>query len=216
MALKYTLPLLVLLALLLPACSSGTLPAVACTIDSWVATDGSDATSGDASDPFLTLEQARDAIRANDDRGHCVINVNIRGGTYRLGVPFTLNARDSGALKAEITYQAATGEDVVISGAEQVTGWTLHDAANNIWKASVATTTMPRQLYVNGVRATRARTVDYPNYYSPEDDGYTYFYLIGTDPQIPPTWNNATLVEAVTVTQWKMMRCPIAEVVPSH
>jgi len=183
-----------------------------CDIEYWVATDGSDSASGDADNPFLTLSRARDVIRADGNRGQCTINVNIKGGTYRLPEALTLNSADSGGPGAVISYMAAPGEEVIISGAEQVTGWTIHDGANNIWKASVITDTMPRQLYVNGQRATRARTVDYPNYYFPGDDGYTYLYLIGTDPQIPPTWGNPILSEAVTVTQWKMMRCPVAEV----
>jgi len=191
----------------LSACSSSS-----CIIEYWVATDGSDAAAGDASAPFLTIGQARDAVRENESRGRCPINVIIRGGTYRLNEPLTFDAGDSGVEGAPVTYQAAPGETAVISGAEQVSGWTLHDEAAGIWKAQVATDTMPRQLYVNGTRATRARTVDYPNYYFPTDTGYTYLYVIGDDPQIPPTWGNPTLVEAVTVTQWKMMRCPIAEI----
>jgi hypothetical protein len=183
-----------------------------CIINYWVATTGSDLASGDAGNPFLTLAHARDMIRANASRGQCTINVNIEGGTYRLAEPLALTSDDSGSRGAEVTYQAAPGETVVISGAESVSGWTQHDAGLNIWKATVTTDTMPRQLYVNGQRATRARTVDYPNYYFPGDNGYTYLYIIGDDPQIPPTWNNPTLVEAVSTTQWKMMRCPIAEI----
>ncbi|HPQ82011.1 MAG TPA: hypothetical protein PLZ86_09900, partial [bacterium] len=152
-------------------------------------------------------------MRANSSRGVCSVNVNIRGGTYRLGAPLSFTADDSGAEDAEVVYRAAPGETVVISGAESVTGWTLHDAGLGIWKAEVATETLPRQLYVNGTRAVRARTPDYPNYYYPTDTGYYYEYIIGLDPQIPPTWQNPTAVEAVTVTQWKMMRCPVAEVV---
>lgn len=197
-----------LLLYFMHACSSGN-----CVVNYWVATDGSDSAGGDVTAPFLTLEHARDVISTNKDRGSCTMNVNIKGGTYRLTGPLTLTASDSGAEDAPVVYQAAPGETVAISGAEQVSGWTIHDAGVNIWKAQVATTTMPRQLYVNGGRATRARTPDYPNYYIPTPTGYFYLYIFGTDPQIPPTWNNPELVEAVTATQWKMMRCPIAEVI---
>lgn len=197
-----------LLLSFLSACGSGP-----CAVAYWVATDGSDAASGSESSPFLTLGRARDAIRVAPERGICGITVNIRGGTHRLAAPLTLTAEDSGADGAEVVWQAAPGESPVISGAEQVGGWTLHDAGLNIWKAEVATDTLPRQLYVNGQRATRARTPDYPNYYYPTATGYLYFYLIGTDPQIPPVWNHPTAVEAVTATQWKMMRCPVAEIV---
>ena len=185
-----------------------------CTQDYWVAPNGSNAGNGDLSDPFLTIEHARDVIRANSNKGVCSINVNIKGGTYLLSGPLVFSSQDSGANGAEITYKAASGETPVISGAVKVSGWTLHDAGLNIWQAqtSVNTGTMPRQLYVNGVRATRTRTVDYPNYYTPTATGYTYFYVSGTDPQIPPVWDNPTAIEAVTATQWKMMRCPVAQI----
>lgn len=186
-----------------------------CNNNYWVATNGSDSASGDENNPFLTITHARDVIRASSNRTVCTIHVNIKGGTYRLSEPLDFTSQDSGADKAEVFYQAATGEAPVISGAQQISGWELHNAGLNIWKAdaSVATDTMPRQLYVNGVRATRARTPDYPNYYFPTSTGYTYLYILGSDPQIPPVWNNPTSVEAVTATQWKMMRCPVAQIV---
>jgi len=201
-----------LLLFFIPACSSDTCPSETRTINYWVATNGSDQASGESDNPFQTIEHARDVVRANHDRGIYTINVNIRGGTYRLSGPLMLNGGDSGAPDAEVIYQAAPGEIVVISSAQQVSGWTLHDAGFNIWRAQVNTGTMPRQLYVNGQRATRVRTPDYPNYYTPTSAGYTYEYIFGSDPQIPPTWDNPIDVEAVTVTQWKMMRCPVAEI----
>ncbi len=207
-------PIVALLLFFISACSSDTCPSETCVIDYWVAMDGSDQAAGDMDHPFLTIEHAMDVIRENQNRGVCTINVNIKGGTYRLKGPLTFNSGDSGASDAEVVYQAAPGESVVISGAQHVTDWTLHDAGLNIWCAQVQvdTDTMPRQLYVNGRRATRARTMDYPNYYTPTSTGYTYEYSSGSDPQIPPTWKNQTSVEAVTVTQWKMMRCPVAEI----
>ena len=205
---KCIIPALLLILCFMAACSSDD----PCFVDYWVAAEGSDSAGGGADDPFLTISHARDVIRSHKDRGRCTINVNIKGGMYRFTEPLTLNSSDSGAEGAPVVYQAAVGENVIISGAEKVGGWTLHDAVLNIWKANVATASMPRQLYVNGERAMRARTPDYPNYYIPTETGYFYLYLIGTDPQIPPVWNNPELVEAVTATQWKMMRCPIAEV----
>lgn len=202
-----------LLFLVMPACSNSN--SSTCTFNYWVATDGSDSASGDADNPFLTIEQARDTVRNDSARGHCTINVNIKGGTYRLESPLVFDSQDSGAPGSEVVYRAATGEQPVISGAVQVVDWLLSDASLNIWEAQVTveTETMPRQLYVNDLRGIRARTPDYPNYYTPTSTGYLYLYLIGSDPQIPPTWDNPTDVEAVTVTQWKMMRCPIDEII---
>ena len=109
----------------LPSCStSGFTPCQ----NFWVATDGSTNATGTSDDPFLTLQQARDAIRGHPAQGNCTIHVNIKGGVYRLSNTFVLAAQDSGAEGREIVYLAATGETPIISGAQQVTGWTLHDA----------------------------------------------------------------------------------------
>ncbi|MDR3476781.1 MAG: hypothetical protein P4M14_01965 [Gammaproteobacteria bacterium] len=180
----------------------------------WVATNGNDAASGDYNHPFLTIQQAQNTVRNNPLRGKYTIIVNIRGGLYRLNNTLTLNQSDSGSRSGSVIYRAAPGESPVISGGKQITGWTLHDPVLNIWQAqtTVSTFTMPRQLYVNGVRATRARTQAFPNYYTPTSTGYTYSYTSGSDPQYPPTWAHPTDVEFVTATQWKMMRCSVAGV----
>jgi hypothetical protein len=67
---------------------------------------------------------------------------------------------------------------------------------------------LPRQFYVNGQRAIRARS----NYgqvvnlnYIRGQHGYTQI--------IPETLTHSELVEAVTVTQWKMMRCRVGSMV---
>lgn len=194
------------------ACSSGS---GNCTSQYWVAPDGSDSATGTQSAPFLTLERARDVIRSDGARTSCTIVVKLKGGTYRLDAPLLLDARDSGAINAPVVYQAAPGETPIISGSQAVADWTLHDPTRNIWQSqvSIATATMPRQLWVNEVRATRARTAEYPDYYIPTATGFTYRYLFGADPQFPPVWKTPGDVEAVTATQWKMMRCPVAQVV---
>ena len=190
-------------------------------VNYWVATNGNDSANGDVNHPFLTISHAQDAIRTNPLRGNYTIYVNIKGGIYRLNNTLTFNQSDSGTINGRVIYRAAPGETPEISGAEKITGWTL-PPGSTIWQAqaTVNTFTMPRQLYVNGVRATRARspassspaTPNYPNYYTPTLTGYTYNYAGGSDPQIPPVWNNPTAVEVVTSTQWKMMRCPIVQI----
>ncbi len=180
----------------------------------WVSTVGNDAANGSQSMPFRTIAHARAVVRSDPQKGSVPIIVNIQPGTYRLTSTLVLDAGDSGTAQAEVAYVGAPGNQVIISGGQQVTGWFQPDPKSPIWQAkvNVSTPTMPRQLYVNGLRATRARTVDFPNYYTPTATGYTYEYILGSDPQIPPTWKNPKGIEVVTVTQWKMMRCPIAQI----
>ena len=210
----YRLVMICLITGLVASCNSNSSD---CTNQYWVAPNGSDTAAGSQSQPFLTLEHARDVIRNDDARTACTINVNIKGGTYRLDAPLVFDSRDSGDINSPVVYRAAPGETPIITGSTPVTNWTLYDTDLNIWQTQVtfATDIAPRQLYVNQMRAVRARTADFPNYYIPTATGFTYLYLFGSDPQFPPVWNNPGYVEAVTATQWKMMRCPVAQVVNS-
>ncbi|MGC9386251.1 MAG: right-handed parallel beta-helix repeat-containing protein [Hydrogenovibrio sp.] len=91
---------------------------------------------------------------------------------------------------------------------------------------------MSRQLYVDGVRATRARTGDYPGgfwpYYgynpnSPANSdaaGILYIPLQNMDGSLaagwpdPNTWQNVEDIEAVALPQWKMQRVPLKGIIP--
>ncbi len=68
---------------------------------------------GSRAQPFLTLEQARDAIRALKQRGPLPpggVHVIIHAGLYPVRQTFRLGAEDSGTSEAPITYRAAEGE----------------------------------------------------------------------------------------------------------
>jgi hypothetical protein len=84
------------------------------------------------------------------------VTVELPTGTYRLSRPLTFSARDGGQNGHTITWAAAPGARPVISGARQVSGWRLDNAADNIWVADVGKGTDSRQLYVNGKEAPRA------------------------------------------------------------
>jgi hypothetical protein len=105
-----------------------------------------------------SLNQAQAAVRALAATMTGDIIVQLAGGTYALSSPLTFTAADSGANGYTVRWQAAPGVRPVISGGQRVTGWTLADSAQNIWRASVGTGFDARQLYVNGRIATRART----------------------------------------------------------
>ncbi len=179
-----------------------------CLVEYWLAPGGDDLATGDRAHPFRTLQRARDAVRADARRAQCRVQVTLRGGTYRLVEPLQLDARDSGAKGRDVVWRAARGERPVISGAVAVTGWSLHDAALGIHRAFVGMQ-RTRQLYVNEMRAVRARTEPYPADYERTATGYRFV----TPGKPLPAWANAADIEAVTVTQWKMMRCPVATVI---
>jgi hypothetical protein len=87
---------------------------------------------------------------------HENVTVELGDGTYRLSHPLTYTAADAGRNGYTITWQALPGAHPVLSGAQQIKGWQLYDAAQNIWVADVGTGTNTRQLYVNGKEAPNA------------------------------------------------------------
>ncbi|MEY9841331.1 hypothetical protein [Streptacidiphilus sp. EB103A] len=80
------------------------------------------------------LTQAKASVVAIDGSMSGDIVVQLAGGTYRLTSPLSLGSTDSGANGHTVRRQAASDQTPVISGGQQVTGWTLHDATNNIYE----------------------------------------------------------------------------------
>jgi hypothetical protein len=172
----------------------------------WVAPHGDDAGAGTPAAPFATPARAQRAARAA--RGD--VEVVLGGGTYRLRRPLRLTARDSG-----VTWMAAPGERPVLSGAVRVPGRAWRPYARGIWRARVGNV-RTRELYVDGRRATRAATTDWPDGFRPDAGAGGIQYLL-TDLN-PAGWRDPTRwgkgVEAVLLTQWKAMRVPVAAITP--
>jgi len=120
----------------------------------YAAPGGSDTNPGTGAQPFKTLAKARDAVRNVNALMTEDIVVNLRGGAYVFQEPLRFDARDSGNGGHKVVYKAVEGEMPVISGGKPVTGWTRD--GDKRWKAKVDVADL-RQLYVNGVRAQRAR-----------------------------------------------------------
>jgi hypothetical protein len=119
--------------------------------------NGLDNNSGtSAAAAFKTLGKARDAVKAVNAGMTGDITVYLRGGWHILSSTLSFDQTISGANGHNVIFSAYPGEYPVISGGKQVTGWTLHDAATNIWQATAVAGMGNRQLYVNCVRAVRA------------------------------------------------------------
>ena len=103
-----------------------------------------------------SITQAQSSVRSMTSSMSGDIVVQLAGGTYRLTAPLVFNASDSGTNGHTVIWQAAPGATPVLSGGQQVTGWTLHDSGNNIWSAPIPTGADSRQLYVDGALAPRA------------------------------------------------------------
>ena len=102
-------------------------------------------------------------------------------------------------------YLAYQSEQPLITGGKPITGWTVSSAGNGIYSASGVTTPF-RQLYVNGVKAIRARS---PNLGA--NGAFAFNRLTGADNTAQniqvaaaevATWNNLTKVEMHVITGW--------------
>lgn len=135
---------------------------VASAADFYVAPCGNDAQPGTADRPFATLVRARDAVRGLKAKGPLAepVRVNVAGGDYTFTEPLELEPLDSGSAQAPVIYQAQPGQQPVLSGGRRIGGW--QPADNGLWKTELSEVAAGRwyfeQLWVNGQRATRART----------------------------------------------------------
>ncbi len=132
------------------------LPAAAATTTLYASPSGT-GTSCASSDP-CSLSGAQAAVRSMVSGMSGDIVVQLADGVYRLSTPLRLTAADSGTNGHTVIWQAAPSAHPVITGARQVTGWSLANSTRNIWQANVGAGLDTRQLYVNGTEATRART----------------------------------------------------------
>ena len=77
-----------------------------------VATTGNDSNSGSQTSPFRTIQHAAEIAQPGDV-------ITVHQGVYLRVVNFMWGESDT----KRITYQAAPGENVVITGSEAVTNW---------------------------------------------------------------------------------------------
>lgn len=174
----------------------------------YVSPRGNDHNPGTRMFPFRTLQHARDVVRGFAGDLHHDITVYLFGGTYSLRDPLILTSQDSGTNGHEVVYQAVRGQTPIVSGGARLTGWTLHDAAKNIWQAHVPAGLDTRQLYVNGVRATRAQGQP-PVMLTPSPGGYT------ASSPLMSTWSDASQLEFVYrggAGAWTEPRCGVASI----
>jgi len=154
------------------------------------------------------LPTARDRVRGLVPRAAGDVVVELRGGTYTLTEPLRLGVQDSGSPGHRVLYRAAYGQTPVLSGAQKITGFQKTDAAKNIYRAPVPKGIASRELFVDGVRAQRARSAQDPGGFSVSGTGFT------TADASYTSWTNASQAEVVANNAWKQMRCPLASITP--
>src|SRR5204863_2820360 len=173
----------------------------------FVAPTGDDANPGTMAQPLKTVAKARDVVRAMATTASMTadITVYLRGGTYPQASTLTFGNSDSGKNGFYVKYVAYQNEQPIITGGKAITGWTASSAGNGIYTASGVTTPF-RQLYVNGVKAIRARS---PNLGA--NGAFAFNRITGADNTAQniqvaaaevANWNNLTKAEMHIITGW--------------
>lgn len=160
---------------------------------------GNDNNSGTSTaSAFRTIGKAQSAVRAiNSDMSGDIV-VNLRGGTYSLTQPVDFTSADSGSNGHSVVYQAYGNETPVVTSGKAVTGWTA--AGNGQYKAPVGDFDF-RQMYVDGVRATRARYPDVGSDFQLQSGDKTNQVLKVLSSQVA-SWDHFDEVEMVLQLQW--------------
>lgn len=169
---------------------------------------GGSGTSCSRSTP-CQLTTARDAIRSLNRGGGMSedITVYLRQETYNLTSAFQLTTEDSGTNGYTVHYKGFPGEKPVISGGFSISGWTLYDSSENIYRARTVSGVNFRQLYVDGKRAVRARGESNPTGFVRSGSG---FNSIDSAMQ---GWSNRSDIEIVGFNEWRSFRCQVADIV---
>jgi hypothetical protein len=143
------------------------------------------------------------------------IIVELADGVYQLASPLQLGVADSGTNGYNVRYVATAGAQPVLSGGLTIQNWTLHDSQKNIYQAAVPAGFNTRQLYVNGVRAQRARMLllaptpgaaTLGGGATGSSTGYQVSIVGMTE------WTNVQDIEAVMSAYWQQNRCPLQSV----
>jgi len=144
--------------------------------DIWVSPSGNDANPGTETAPMATvsaaLRKARELRRLNDPSVQTGVHIILKGGEYPLSEPIFVRPEDSGTDTGPTVIEAAPGEQPILSGGLPVNGWhklphalpgVPKAATGQVWEADLPAAgdgvLAFRQLWVNGVKAIRAREV---------------------------------------------------------
>lgn len=152
------------------------------------------------------LATARDRARSLRADAGQPVEVVLAEGVYRLTGPLAFDARDGG-----VTWRAADGAEVVISGGVKLTGW--KQLEDGVWFAALPGGVRPRELFVNGTRAVRARHPDegFLRIGRAAEDNRSGFTFTPGDFPLPEDVSN---VELVFLHDWSSSRIPVESIDP--
>lgn len=184
----------------------------------YISPSGNDNNSGTINQPFRTVQRAKRAVRTLNKPMTSNIVVNLRQGTYLVdnslddkldnqqGNRFKFDELDKGGNKFQIIYQSFPKERATISGGRELSKWQLADRNRNIYKSYFGNSVYPRQFYVNGERAIRARGIEAPTGFKKTNSGFEFDNVSKPYSNIT-NWQNQADIEFVSLYKWTSARC---------
>ncbi len=173
-----------------------------------VAPEGNDSARGAADAPLRSLPAA--ILKARAVEGP--VSILLAEGRYELDEPLSLGVADSG-----LTIAAAPRAHAVVSGGRRITGWIRDPENHALWRVTLPEVTSGswyfHQLFVEGRRATRART--------PNTDFFRTTGSLGTNSpielpfrpgDISPAWTALPDARLVMLMKWTDLQVPIRSV----
>jgi hypothetical protein len=157
-------------------------------------------TPGTKIQPLASLNGARDLIRQLRSLGKLneEVRVIVSNGMYFMTEPLLLTDQDSGTETFPVIYRAEEGANPVFIGGIPIRNW--EKVTDKVWKAKVQEVSRFgfyfEQLYVNGQRATRAKS---PN--------QGFYFLKGVDETVVSKGNGR--VPEMAVQKLKFFRRPL-------
>lgn len=131
-------------------------------VNYYVSPTGNDTNRGTKEQPLASLIGARNAIRNHKITSRKIqsYSVIVKQGNYVMKEPLELTSEDSGTDNFPIIYKAEKGAKPVFSGGKIISGFSVN--SKGIWEVKIPESVYYKwkfdQLYVNGKRATLART----------------------------------------------------------
>src|SRR5688572_4769406 len=181
-----------------------------------VATNGNDQASGALSrragdGPLATIDAAlRKARAARPTDG---VTIFLHGGVHLLVEPIVLTPGDSGpSAEKPFTLAAFGNEKPVLSGGARLSNWNEVAGQPGLWQADARVQLSDnwqfRSLFINGRRATRARTPNEGELLRMDggrfnDKPFQFKFRAG---DIKPSWTKAGDVEVIAFEKWTDIR----------
>lgn len=195
--------------------SQGLQPLATCSSSANVCVSPTGSGQACSSTAPCSLSTAQMKVRQLNPAMRQDIVVELADGVYELSTPIQLSAADSGTNGHKIRYIATAGAEPILSGGLTIQNWTIHDAQKNIYQAAVPAGFNTRQLYVNGVRAQRARMMllaptPGPPTFGGGATGSSNGYQVSIADMTG--WTNVQDIEAVMISYWQQNICPIESV----